>query len=90
MIDVDLEEKWSLSLQGKYDKDNLVQLRIHDTLPPKITANETFAHFWHSTLIPRQDRPHKVYIFLKLGAFCMLSQLEGRIQLHLKLPHYCE
>ena len=33
--------------------------------------NETFDHFRCSTLIPRQDRPHKVYIFLKLGAICI-------------------
>ena len=44
-------------------------LRIHDTFTLKKPLNETFGHFHCSTLIPRQDEPHKVYISLKLRAF---------------------
>ncbi len=52
--------------------------------------NATFDHFRCSTLTPRQDRPHKVYIFLKLRAFCMHSQQGKGIQAHLELQQYCE
>ena len=51
---------------------------------------ETFGHFRNSTLMPRQDRPHKVYIFLKLTALCMDFQQEKVIQAHLELQQYCE
>ncbi len=65
-------------------------LRIHYTFTLKITMNETFDYFQCSTLIPRQDRPHKVYISLKLRAFWMYSQQEKRIQAHFELQQYFE
>ncbi len=46
-------------------------LRTHDTFGPKMTANETFMQFLCYHLLTNQDRPHKVYIFWKLGA-CIL------------------
>ncbi len=46
-----------------------IYLRIHDTLVSKTTANLTFVPFLCCHLINTQDRPHKVYIFLKLRAF---------------------
>ena len=45
-------------------------LRTHDTFTMKTTANETFVHFLYWNLITLLDRPNKVYIFLKLRAFC--------------------
>ncbi len=47
--------------------------------------NKTFDHFQCFSLIPRQDRPHKVYISLKLRAFAMYSQQVKRIQAHFEL-----
>ncbi len=38
--------------------------------------NKMVDHFRYSTFIPRQDRPHDVYIFLKLRAFCIHAQQE--------------
>ena len=43
-----------------------VGLRIHDPLAMKTVENEKFPHIWCCNLVPRQDRPNKVYIFLKL------------------------
>ncbi len=68
----------------------MVNLGIHDTFTLKITINETFDHFQCSTLIPRQDRPHKVYISLKLRAFGMYSQQEKIVQAHFELQQYFE
>ncbi len=50
---------------------NSTNLRIHDPFAMKTVGNETFPHIWWCNLIPRQDRPNKVYIFLKLGAICI-------------------
>ncbi len=65
-------------------------LRMHDTFTLKMTMNKTFDHFQCSTLIPKQDRPHKVYISLKLRAFWMHSQQEKRIRAHFELQQYFE
>ncbi len=65
-------------------------LRIHDPFTIKTVGNETFPHIWCFNLIPRQDGPNKVYIFLKLRAFCKSFEQQGRIQPNLKMSQHCE
>ncbi len=52
-------------------------LRIHDPFVPKTTASMTFMQFLGCRMITYQDRPHKVYISLKLRAFYFCFKKEN-------------
>ncbi len=54
-----------------------LSLRIHDTLVPKMTANVTFMPFLCFNLITSVDGSYKVYISLKLRAFCIHFKKEN-------------
>ena len=67
-----------------------LQLRIEDTFSPETIKTETFVHVLCNHSSPFEDRPYKVYIFLKLRRFCNNFQKEKTKQVYINMYHHWE